>query len=82
LTWLLGDPLGFSDAFRFRKTHFHDLLDPLKECCLAEEDDFSWAAGCTSRLIDAFDISSDEILAQGEQWQRWATSGSALAAYF
>lgn len=82
LTWLLGDPLGYSDAFRFRKAHFQGLLDPLKEYCLAEEDDFSWAAGCMSRLINAFDISSDEILAQRERWHRWVTSGSALAAYF
>ena len=82
LTWLLGDPLGYSDAIRSGKGHLQVLLDPLKEHCLAEDEDFSWAAGCMSRLISGFDIPPGEILAQRERWQKWATSGSALAAYF
>jgi hypothetical protein len=49
---------------------------------LSEQEDLAWAAGCWSRLIGFFDISADEIVSKEDRWNAWATSGSALAAYF
>lgn len=82
ISWLLGNPLRYSDAARFSKQLFVGLQKPLTERCLSEQEDLAWAAGCWSRLIDFFDISADEILSKEDRWNLWVTSGSALAAYF